>query len=122
MGRPHNVCRGRPQGVGKGSPVALHIGWYGDLLREIHWDVLRTSYFSVLRTSAEDVLRTLLGEVPWRYIEDHMVTSIGRLLGTSSGRPRDVILSSGNSRHRLCLKWEYHLGQYQRFMDIINRS
>ena len=34
-------------------------------------------------------------EVPWRYIKGHMGTSIGRLLGTSSGRPRDVILPSG---------------------------
>ena len=32
--------------------------------------------------------------VPWCHIEDHMGMSIGRLLGTSSGRPRDVILPS----------------------------
>ena len=54
--------------------------------RMLRWDVLRTSYFNVQRTSVEDVLRTSAGDVPWRYIEDHMGTSIGRLLGTSSGR------------------------------------
>ena len=37
------------------------------------------------------------GDVPWRYIDDHMGTSIGRLLGTSSGHPRDVILPSGRT-------------------------
>ena len=35
------------------------------------------------------------GDVRWRYIEDHMGTSIGRLLGTSSGLPWDVILPIG---------------------------
>ena len=50
--------------------MALHTVQYGD--------VLRTSYFNVQRTSAADV--------PWHYIEDHMGTSIGRLLETSSGR------------------------------------
>ena len=34
-------------------------------------------------------------DVPYRYIEDHIRTSIGRLLGTSLGRPRDVTLPSG---------------------------
>ena len=34
-------------------------------------------------------------DVPWRYIEDHMGTSMGRLLGTSSGRHWDLILPSG---------------------------
>ena len=60
-------------------------------------DVRRTSYFNVQRTSVEDVLRMSAGDVPWRYIEDHMGTSIGRLLGTSSGHPRDVILPSGRT-------------------------
>ena len=50
----------------------------------LHWDVLRTSI--------EDVLRTSAGDIPWRYIEDHMATSIGRLLGPSSERPWDVTL------------------------------
>ena len=46
--------------------------------------------------SVEDVLRTLVGDVPWRYLEDNRATSIGRLLGKSSGLPpRDVILPSG---------------------------
>ena len=61
----------------------------------LHWDILRTSYFNVLRVLAEDVLRTLVGDVPWRYIEDHTGTSKGYLLETSSGRPRDVILQGG---------------------------
>ena len=39
--------------------------------------------------------------VPWRYIEDHMGTSIGRILGASSGRPRDVILPSGMHMKRV---------------------
>ena len=61
--------------------MAFHIGHYGD--------VLRTSYFSVERA--------LAGDAPWHYIEDHMGTFIGRLLGTFSGRPRDVILRSGDT-------------------------
>ena len=59
--------------------MELHIRQYGD--------ILRTSYFNVLRASVEDI--------PWRYIEDHMGTSIGRLFWTSPGRPLDVILPSG---------------------------
>ena len=61
----------------------------------LYWDVLRTSYFNVQRMSVEDVLWTSADDVPWRYIEDHMGMSIGRLLETSSRRPRDVILPSG---------------------------
>ena len=83
-GHPHNVCRRRPQDVGRGHPMALYIGQYGDVLRKLHWDVLWTSYFNVLRTLVEDVLRTSAKDVPQRQIEDHM--------GTSSGRPRDIIL------------------------------
>ena len=94
-GRPHNVCRRRPQDVSTGPPMALHIGQYGDVLRTLAWDVLGTSYFNVLSTSVEDVFRTLVGDVPWRYKEDHMGTSIGNLLGTSWGRPRDVVLPAG---------------------------
>ena len=67
--------------------MALHVGQYGEVPRTSHWDVLRTSYFNVLRTS--------VGDVPWHYIEDHMGTSIGCFLETSSGRPWDVILPSG---------------------------
>ena len=63
--------------------------------RMLRWDVLRTLYFNVQRTSVEDVLRTSAGDVPWRYIEDHMGTSIGRLLEKSLGRARVVILPSG---------------------------
>ena len=74
--------------------MALHIGQYWDLLRTLHWDILRTPFFNALRTLVEDVFRTSAGEVSWRYIEDHMGTSIKRLLGTFSGRPRDVILPS----------------------------
>ena len=70
MGRTHNVCRGRSQDVGRECPMALHRGQYGDVPRTLHWDVLRTS----------------VRDVPWSYIEDHIGTSIGHLLGTSSGR------------------------------------
>ena len=52
-------------------------------------------YWDVLVTSAGHVLKTSTGDVPSRYIEDHMGTSIGRLLVTPSGRPQDVILPSG---------------------------
>ena len=52
-------------------------------------------YWDVLVTSAGNVLKTSKGDVPWRYIEDNMGTSIGRLLVTPSGRRRDVILPSG---------------------------
>ena len=59
--------------------MALHIGHYGDVPRTLHWDILRT----------------LAGDIPWRYIEDHMGKSVGRLLGMSSGGPQDVIMPSG---------------------------
>ena len=68
--------------------MVLHVGQYED--------VLRTSYFNVLRTSVQDIFRTSVGDVPWRYIEGHIGTSIGSLLGTSSGHPRDVILPCEN--------------------------
>ena len=82
----------------------LNIRLYGDVLitsaRDILKtpveDALRTLQWDVLRTSVKDVLRTSVGDVPWRYIEDHMRTSIELLLGTSPGRPRDVILLSGS--------------------------
>ena len=74
--------------------MALHMGQYGNFLRMLYWDVLRASYFNVLRTSVKDVLRTFVGNIPRCYIEDHMGTSIGRLLGTYS-RPQDIILPSG---------------------------
>ena len=75
--------------------MALHIGQFGDVLKTLHWDVLRTSCFNVLRTSVEDILRTSVGNVTSRYTEDHMGTSIGRFLETSSGSPPDVIFPSG---------------------------
>ena len=53
----------------------------------LHWDVLKMSYFNVLKTLVEDALKTSVGDVPWHYIEDHIGTSIRRLLGMSSGRP-----------------------------------
>ena len=46
-------------------------------------------------TLVEEVLRTSVGNVPWRYIEDHVEMSVGRRLETSSGRPRDVIVQGG---------------------------
>ena len=94
-GLPHNVCRRCPQDLSRGHPLALHIGQYGDVLRTLHWDVLRMSYFSLLRGSVEDLLRTLAGDVPNRYVMDHMGMSIGRLLRTSSRCPRYDILPSG---------------------------
>ena len=56
-----------------------------------------TSYFDNLRMFVEDVLTMSEGDIPWRYIQGHMGTFIGRLLGTSSGHLRDVILPGGKS-------------------------
>ena len=78
------VCRGRP--------LALHIEPYRDVLRtlvgDIHetlalhtgpyGDVPWTLHFHVLGTSVGSFLGTSAGDVPWRYIEDHMGTSSGR--------------------------------------------
>ena len=86
MGRRHKVCRRRPQDVGVGRPLVLHIGQYGDALRTLLLDVLGTPYFNVLRMLVEDVLRMSVGDFSWRYIEDHMGTSVGLLFGKSSGR------------------------------------
>ena len=46
---------------------------------------------NVGRGRLQDVRR----DIPWRYIEDNMGTSIRSLSGTSSGRPLDVLLPSG---------------------------
>ena len=61
------------------------------------------------RGRPQDVGRA--GDVHWRYMENHT----GCLLGTSSGRPRDVILPSGyvlrvfqtfiSSLTKICLSW-----------------
>ena len=112
---------GRPQDVGRTRPLELQIRPYRDVLVTSAEDLLKTlagdvpwchtmrtssglyigtsfgtSYFNVQRTSLEDALRATEGDVPWRYIEGHIRTSIERLLETSSGRPRDVILPSVN--------------------------
>ena len=81
--------------------MVLYIEQYENLVRALHGDVLRTSYFNVLWTLVEDILRILVGDVPWHYIEVHMETSIGRLLGTSSGHPQDVILLSGEDQKKI---------------------
>ena len=107
---------GRSRDVGRTRPLELQIRPPGDVLvksavdilktsaedvlktstGDIPGDVLRTSYFNVQRMSVEDLLKTFEEDVSWRYIEDHMWTSKGRLLGTSSGHPRDINLPSGN--------------------------
>ena len=86
MGRRHKVCRRRPQNVGGGRPLVLHIEQYGDVLRTLLWDVLGTPYFNVLRMLVEDVLRSSVGDFSWRYIEDHIGTSVELLFRKSSGR------------------------------------
>ena len=63
--------------------MVLYREHYEGLVRALHGDVLRTSYFNVLWTLVENTLRILVRDVPWHYIEVHMKTSIGRLLGTS---------------------------------------
>ena len=67
--------------------VTLDMGKYGNVLRTLHSDAHKTSHFNVLRSSVEGILRTLVGDVTWRYIEDHIGTFMGRLLG--------VFLSTG---------------------------
>ena len=74
------------------------------------------SHWDDQRTSVEDVLRTSARNVPWRYIQDYMGTSIGRLLGTSI---EGVILPSGlavieslflknkNVKYLLCVKYDF---------------
>ena len=62
--------------------MALQIGEYGDVLSTLSWELLRASYFNVLRTS--------VGGITWRYIEDYIGMSIGRLLGTCPGLSWDV--------------------------------
>ena len=78
LGRLEEVVFGRPQNICRGCSLVSHIGVYGGVLRKLHGDVFKASYFGVLRA--------LIGDVPWRYIESHMDTSIGRLLVISSGR------------------------------------
>ena len=73
--------------------MVLYIEQYENLVRALHGDVLWTL--------VEDILRILVGDVPWHYIEVHMETSIGRLLGTSSGHPQDVILLSGEDQKKI---------------------
>ena len=80
-GRPRNVCGRHSQDVDRGRPSALHIRYYGDILRTLQWDTFRTLYFEVQRTYVEDDR-----DVPWKYIEAHMGTSIGPILRTSSER------------------------------------
>ena len=70
-GRPQDVGRKHPGDVGRRHPLALHIGPY----EVVPW----TLYFHVLRMSLVDVLGTSAGDVPQRYLEDHMGTSRGRL-------------------------------------------
>ena len=67
----------------------------------------------VLTTSYFNVLRTYVGDVPWHYIEDHTGTSIGRLLETSSGRPRDLVLPSG------IILDKFILGNFENFILAI---
>ena len=102
MGRLHNVWERRPKDVSRRRPLALHTRNCWDVIKTLHWDVLRMSYFNVQRTTVDDFLRTSAGNVPWLYINEHMVTSIGHLLGTPSGLSRDVILPS---RHPLFWKF-----------------
>lgn len=84
--RPEGVTRGRPQDISRRCPLALHIGNYREVFRTLHWGVLRMSYFNVLRPFVKNILRTLAGNIPWRYTQNHISASIGRLLETSSGR------------------------------------
>ena len=84
--RPHNVYTRRHQDVGRRHPLVLHIGQFWDVLRTLHQDVLRTSFLNILKV--------LVGTFPALHGEP-MGTSTERLLGTSSGHPRDLILPSG---------------------------
>ena len=79
----------------KGGPLYCNSSKNLEYLLELH---IRP-YGDVLITPAGDLLKTSVGDGPWRCIQDHMVTSIGRILGTRDvilpQRTRDVILPSG---------------------------
>ena len=81
-----------------------------------------TSYFKVLRTLVVDVLRTSVGDVPWCYIEDHMGTSIGRFLETSSIRPQDVSLPSGHSTKKAYININSLLSKKDKIRFIANKD
>ena len=88
----------------------------------VNWVVLRTSYFNVLRMSVEQVLRMSVGDVPWCYIEDHMGTSIGRFLETSSIRPQDVSLPSGHSTKKAYININSLLSKKDKIRFIANKD
>ena len=59
------------------------------------------SYFNVQRTSVQDVLRKSAVDVPWCYMEDHMGTSIGRVLGVvKSSSEHNFAEWVGSALHR----------------------
>ena len=89
--RPQETSSKRRQGASFG--VTYRTLWRQPqyVLLERPQDVIFQRPKDVGRRRPQDVGRGL----PWRYIEDHMGTSIGRLLWTSSERPQRVILPSG---------------------------
>ena len=145
LGRPQDVSEGRPQGVGWTTPLEVNIRRYEDVLKTSTGEVFKTlvgaSHCVTYRTvwgclqdgtlgRPQDVIfqcpMTLVGDVAWRYIENHMETSRGRLIGTSSGHPWGVILLSGISPEK---KVEYivSLGTYNtnspiRFKTLMLKS
>ena len=65
------VSEGCPQDVCRTGPSELNIRRYRD----------------ILETSAGGILKTSVGDVLWRYIEDHMGTSVSSVMG----RLQDVL-------------------------------
>ena len=58
-----------PRDILRTHLLELNIRLYGDVLIMYAGDILKTL--------VGDVLRTFVGNVPWRYIENHMGTSVG---------------------------------------------
>ena len=86
-----------------GRSLALHVRQNGDVLKNLDWGLLGVSYLNFLKTLVEDVLSMSGADIPWRYMEHHMGTSVVLLLGMNSGRPCDVTLPGGQCTYELNL-------------------
>ena len=66
--------------------MALHIGQYGDVPKKVALGRPQDVIFQRPKDVGIGPPQDVGGNVPWHHIEDHMETSIGRLLG----RPQDL--------------------------------
>ena len=66
------------------------------------------SHWDDQRTSVEDVLRTSARNVPWRYIQDYMGTSIeGVILPSGLAVIESLFLKNKNVKYLLCVKYDF---------------